>query len=51
VRVSRPAKLLLGLLYYVVFVSVAAIMRIFRDPLERAWDERKESYFERHEPW
>jgi hypothetical protein len=31
--------------YYVLFVPVSALVRVFHDPLDRAWDAERETYW------
>jgi hypothetical protein len=39
------SKVLLTLVYYLVFVPVSALVRLFHDPLDRAWDAERETYW------
>lgn len=38
-------KVLLGVFYYALFVPVASVVRLFHDPLDRAWDAERTSYW------
>ena len=39
------SKVLLTLAYYLFFVPLWAIVRLFHDPLDRRWDAERESYW------
>jgi hypothetical protein len=39
------SKVLITLVYYLVFVPVSAFVRLLHDPLDRAWDAERETYW------
>ena len=43
-------RIILGVLYFVVFVPFGAVMRLFRDPLDRRLDDDRSSNWIRREP-
>ena len=38
-------KVLLTVVHYLLFVPIASVVRLFRDPLDRAWDAERTSYW------
>ena len=38
-------KVLLTVIHYVLFVPIASVVRLFHDPLDRAWDAERASYW------
>jgi multisubunit Na+/H+ antiporter MnhG subunit len=43
-------RLILGLLFYLVFTPVGLVMRLFRDPLSRSLRGRESTYWVRRKP-
>ena len=38
-------KVLLTVVHYALFVPLARVVRLFHDPLDRAWDAERASYW------
>lgn len=38
-------KVLLTVIHIVLFVPIAGVVRLFHDPLDRAWDTDRDSYW------